>query len=307
MSNIIRSTDNVTFASDRTAFEQHLKCALDGVKDKFGVMGGKHKQRCIRHMKALLPTSLQPIPYAAPAVAGLIDGVVLVHYSKATCNLERVLGNMRRAGLPSVEGAQLQIAEHLDGEDLTLQLIQRCVSCPQLLNISGRFAPIELTQASCTLNHIYAYHVAVRMQWSTTLILEDDADLPTQFLQQLTDAVRRMPTDWGIYNFGCGMMPMKGGSLACSRGYLLSRSGRDHFARHAGHVVGGADWMIWGLSARLERANRTLTWQGGIAVRELSVKGSQRLRRGTDRCDTIQHGNQTEYWTQTGPATGLLG
>jgi hypothetical protein len=30
---------------------------------------------------------------------------------------------MRRAGLPSVEGAQLQIAEHLDGEDLTLQLI----------------------------------------------------------------------------------------------------------------------------------------------------------------------------------------
>lgn len=216
-----------------------------------------------------------------------VDGVVVVHYSRAICHKQRFMKRLHELGLPD-KWPFLQWAEHLDGmESINMRIVRKCVACSLLVRKGSdgftRFRPGDLTQASATLNHIYAYYLALFAGWERTLILEDDAGLPDNFLAQLHTRLSRLPRGWSIYNFGCPYphmnSPAHGGSLVCSRGYVLSRSGLVAFARRAGVVDRGADWMVHRLSATTETNTSIKTWHSGIWVQELSVRGGVKLPR----------------------------
>ena len=121
--------------------------------------------------------------------------MVLIHYSRAPCRKRHMLAMLRRLGLPW-QPPRLQLAENLDADDLTPSFLTRCVT-RQLC------APIERTQVSCTANHMYAWHLAARTGWETTLFIEDDAELPDRFLPQLRQRLSTLSPGWMILNFGC--------------------------------------------------------------------------------------------------------
>ena len=290
--------------TSRAIFAHHLECLQDNAQPPFHVNSGEEATRCVDYMSSLARmhnyfpgggASRAPRNRSMP-----VDGVVLIHYSRAPCRLKRMLAMMRRVGLPSRRGAQLQIAEHLDREDLSIGLMRRCVSC-RLLMPYGRLDPVQffdlMTMASGTANHIYGYHLAAHMGWETTLVLEDDAVLSDDFLRTLRQRMASLPPGWTIYNFGCNpsssvrFAPRRfmSGSFVCARGYVLSRAGLDFFVRRASIAKRGADWMVWGVSALTERKEQPhTTWQGGIWVDEGSLSQSNRakkLARGTDLCE----------------------
>lgn len=302
--------DAVTLATDKALFNQQWECLRDTTaKPPFQLTHGQEAVTCIDHL-ANLAAAHNTIPSSARAprrVADLpVGGVILVHYSRNPCRLKSVLAMFRRLGLPWRVGAQLQIAQNLDREDVDIGLMRRCVSC-KILMPYGRLESAAntfdlLSQVSCTVNHMYAYHLAQRMGWGSTLILEDDARLPDEFVSQLRKRLSmlpapRPPQQWTIYNFACSppnlpiANPFKPGSQPCSRGYVLSRAGVAHFARTASVVRTPADWTVWGVSARSESTNYSATWQGGIKVYEGSLvrKAGKalgpKMTRGTDLCE----------------------
>lgn len=219
--------------------------------------------------------------------SSLVDGVVVVHYSRAPCRKLRFQQRLKRVGLPYTE-PWVHWAEHIDGmEALTASVVDKCVACGLLVRAERggppRLQSGELTVASCALNHMYAHHFALVAGWQRTLILEDDAWLPDGVVPRLWAQMARLPRDWIIHNFGCPYprmdSPMRGGALICSRAYLLSRAGVVAFARNVGVVDRPADWMIHGLSAATEVATSTRTWHSGVPVRELSVRAGVKLPR----------------------------
>ena len=286
-----RSFAGLTYEANATAF---ASAAEQGhcVKDAASRLPAHYSTPCHRFMSALVARNgitRTPRNHSSP-----IDGVVVVHYSRAVCRKQRFVQRLEALGLPS-SGPRLHWAEHLDGpQALTLGIVRRCVACSLLIRGRPvRFQSVELTQASCTLNHIYAYHVALAAGWRRALVLEDDAGLPDDFLSRLTTQLAALPRSWSVYNFGCPLRstpsPLHGGSLVCSRGYVLSRSGIHAFVRHAGVADNGADWMVHKLSATTESRTATNTWHSGIPVRELSVQGGKKLPRlrADDRCDDM--------------------
>lgn len=216
-----------------------------------------------------------------------VDGVVLVHYSRAPCRRSAALAGLRAHGLPW-EPPRLHVAEHLDADDLTEGFLQRCVT-------RSLCTDVELSQASCTANHIYAWHVAARMGWRTTLFIEDDALLPGRFHAELRRRLFELAPGWLILNFACFATPPGTGSRQCSRGYVLSRAGVLAFKRSAGVIDKGADWLVYEVSAKAERDNQddnvTVTHHGGMPpVVELSEDAARgRLPRGTDLCEDPPH------------------
>ena len=210
-----------------------------------------------------------------------VDGVVLVHYSRAPCRKRDMLAQLRQAGLPW-HPPRLQLAEHLDADAFTPQLVSRCVARPLCTDV-------ELSQASCTANHVYSWHLAVAMGWQRTLVLEDDVGLPAHFHAQLRHRLASLPPGWLILNFACSGSEHGTGSVPCSRGYVLSAAGARVFRRHAGIVDHGADWLIFELSAKVEQLAAedaaVPTHRGGIApIVERSRLHGQQLPRGTDIC-----------------------
>ena len=211
-----------------------------------------------------------------------VDGVIVVHYRRAACRKRTFKRLLQERGLPT-SSPRLHWAEHFDGDTaLTLGIVNKCVACSLLIR-PKRFSPVELTQASCTLNHLYAYHLAMLLGWNRAMILEDDAGLPSNFALLLQNGMRVMPKNWSIYNFGCPYptrhAKLHGGSLACSRGYVLTRAAFSSFLQNAQTVGGGADWMVHRLSAKTEVKHEVRTWHSGIPVIERSVQNNTRLSR----------------------------
>ena len=262
--------------------------SVDCVPD--GLARGDDPRHCTAAFAALIRARHLTAASAANARVGPVDGVVLVHYSRAPCRKEAALAMLRYAGLPW-QGPQLQVAEYLDADDLTPSFLSRCVAralCTEL----------ELTQASCTANHIYAWHIAAHMGWASTLFVEDDAVLPPLFGAPLGQRLAALPPDWLILNFACSTPRPGTGSRPCSRGYVLSREGVLAFKRGAGIVDRGADWLVYELSAKVEQeywTNATVvenmfTHHGGLPrVLEQSVAQGHRLPRGTDLCSGAGH------------------
>ena len=103
---------------------------------------------------------------------------------------------------------------------------------------------------------MYAWHLAARTGWETTLFIEDDAELPDRFLQQLRQRLSMLSPGWMILNFGCPEAGDIGtGSRPCARGYVLSRAGVLAFRDGAGVIDQGADWLVFQLSAKTEADN----------------------------------------------------
>ena len=205
--------------SAQVGWLRNVDCVPDGVRlgqdpwhcsDLFSSLAATHAAT-VRSGSNVTVTSNEEA-----GIRQVVDGVILVHYSRAPCRKEAALVNLRHAGLPWQPGPSLHIAEHLDADDLTDQFMERCIArlfCTEM----------EISQASCTANHVYAWHLALSLDWATTLILEDDAHLPAHFSEHLGRRLHGLPAGWWILNFGCATTPAATGSRACSRAYVLSR------------------------------------------------------------------------------------
>ena len=284
----------MTTAWDATV--AHLP-SVDCVAD--GLSRGEDPRHCASAFASLVRARHQTAAASTPAErVGPVDGVILVHYSRAPCRKEASLAMLRRAGLPW-QAPQLQFAEYLDADDLTPSFLSRCVA-------RALCTALELTQASCTANHIYAWHLAAHMNWRSTLIIEDDAALPALFGAPLGQRLVGLPPDWLILNFACSTQRPGTGSRPCSRGYVLSREGVLAFKRSAGVVDRGADWLVYELSAKVEQdywtnatVVNTFTHHGGLPhVLEQSLAQGARLPRGTDLTHLCDHGHNDGHRSQ---------
>ena len=169
-----------------------------------GLERGDDPRGCREHFASLVEQSPLPSNDTMPRRANdVIDGVILVHYSRAPCRLRFQLAMLRRAGLPW-QPPRLQLASQHDVEDFAPGFVRRCVS--------RRFCTDEeLSQASCTANHVHAWHLALRLGWEATLVLEDDATLPEHARAMLQRRVEALPPGWTILNFACaGMERVRG-------------------------------------------------------------------------------------------------
>ena len=126
---------------------------------------------------------------------------------RSPCRRRLKIDMLRSVGLPWDEpSGDLRIAEALDAEDLSLVFLRTCVQW----HFCGRpRAPDrgELTQASCTANHIYAVHAAAQSGWERILVVEDDIVLPVDFAATMAALVDRLDLHtreaWTVLNFGC--------------------------------------------------------------------------------------------------------
>ena len=195
-----------------------------------GLERGDDPRGCREHFASLVERSPLPSNDTTPRRADdVIDGVILVHYSRAPCRLRFQLAMLRRAGLPW-QPPRLQLASQHDVEDFAPGFVRRCVS--------RRFCTDEeLSQASCTANHVHAWHLALRLGWEATLVLEDDATLPRDARAMLQRRVEALPPGWTILNFACaGMERVRG----CREGEGGREREREREAREGTRVISAA-------------------------------------------------------------------
>ena len=196
-----------------------------------GLERGDDPRGCREHFASLVERSPLPSNDTTPRRADdVIDGVILVHYSRAPCRLRFQLAMLRRAGLPW-QPPRLQLASQHDVEDFAPGFVRRCVS--------RRFCTDEeLSQASCTANHVHAWHLALRLGWEATLVLEDDATLPRDARAMLQRRVEALPPGWTILNFACAGMERVRGCREGEGGRERERSEGGHACHLCGRGLG---------------------------------------------------------------------
>ena len=294
------SSAEPTFGADRAAFQRKLHCgneeqieylaSASNFRNSIMATAAHERSRCQRLVRQ---HCMQPGGPCAAAKSLNESSLlwVIVHYSRAPCRLQMMRNNLRDIGLP-YEAPELLVATGFDYQDLTPTLLNTCASADFC---GGRGSPDQrgtnqkgvLMVTSSILHHYLAWTLAAETSARATVILEDDLQLPGRLKPFLAEALREMPSDWDVLNFGCdqcgrgsGRAPFNTHSACfCSRGQLVSKSGAAKLWRHNPFINRAIDSMV--LYAT-DRPIDTVSLARSIGVVELSGTrtGHGRLAKG---------------------------
>ena len=188
---------------------------------------------------------------------------IIIHYSGAPCRRQQVIKHYSPAAM--ITG--------LDAERLSPALIRSCVP-PKMCTNFG-----ELTQASCTLKHMLAWHLVRYLQRPYAIVIEDDMIPGPTFHTDLVYYLRQLPPNWEFFNFGCGNVNrIISGPSFCSRGYALTRAAALKLTS-VRRAYDPADRVILRETARLNSFYVSLPLTHGSHLRDGPVS------RGADLCN----------------------
>lgn len=210
-----------------------------------------------------IPCNLEPMLTGNMIRQANAAKYIIIHYSGAPCRRQHVVKHYSPAA----------IVTGLDAERLSPALIRSCVPPKMCVNFG------ELTQASCTLKHMLAWHIVQNIQRRYAVVIEDDMIPGPTFHTDLTYYMRQLPPNWEFFNFGCGKVNrIMIGPAFCSRGYALTRSAAMKLAS-VSRAYDPADSVILRETAKLNSFYMTLPLTHGSQLRGGSVP------RGSDLCN----------------------
>ena len=192
---------------------------------------------------------------------------IVIHYSRAKCRknkMIKVLGNAT-------------FVESNDASRIDVNTLNSCTS-PRFC----RSLP-EMTQASCTMKHMIAWHVASQSQFNYSVIVEDDMIFGKRFFRLLQTKIDSL-SYWDILNVGCSQSrQITRGPHFCSRAYAVTRIGARKLIANTPKIQETCDGTILRSSSFLKSYHTFMPIYHGSKT----VKGS--LPRGYDMCDGYMH------------------
>lgn len=277
--------DDVSLRANARLFNRHLWCVPGN--ESTAMFGTNASDACHDYLDAECRRS--GLCQAAIEAAALPNNffVIVVHYTRAPCRRRFVSEMLGRLSL----NASVAWTSGYDAEDLTLGLLRRCVVDRPFCSGKGSLSvrqTAELKTASVTINHMLAFRMAAASGAPVTIVLEDDAELPPDFLQRFRRDMAQLPRGWHLFQFGCpdirSSRPMRQGAQ-CVRGYALSHAGAELLSRAAGLGTAVSDVLVRHLLEQLTDKLKINSWGHYLSVRELSMYRGRKLPRGTDVCN----------------------
>ena len=192
---------------------------------------------------------------------------IVIHYSRAKCRKEKMIRALGNA----------TFVESNDASRIDVNILNSCTSprfCKSLP---------EMTQASCTMKHMIAWHVALHSRFDYSVIVEDDMIFGQRFFNLLQKKIQSL-SDWEILNFGCSNSKrILRGPHFCSRAYAVTREGARKLITNTPKIIDTCDGTMLRSSSFLKSYHTRMPIFHGSKT----SKGS--LPRGYDMCDGYMH------------------
>ena len=277
--------DDVSLRANARMFNRHLWCVPGN--ESTAMFGTNASDACHDYLDAECRRSglCQAAIEAAAQPSNFF--VIVVHYTRAPCRRQFVSEMLARLKL----NTSVAWTSGYDAEDLTLGMLRKCVVDRPFCNGKGSLSvrqTAELKTASVTINHMLAFRMAAASGAPVTIVLEDDAELPDDFLERFQKDVMQLPRGWHLFQFGCPEIRSRGlmrQGAQCVRGYALSHAGAELFSRAAGLGTAVSDVLVRHVLEQLTDELKIESWGHYLSVRELSMYRGRKLPRGTDVCN----------------------